>query len=76
MPEYNHEQFCEIARKLLSKRLGHSIQIADEIAKSVWNEMNSKDIRDVLSIAKLVHSVEDVSWLVRVHKKYGNLDSC
>jgi Holliday junction DNA helicase RuvB len=76
LPEYNHEQFCEIARKLLSKRLGHSNQIADEIAKSVWNEMNSKDIRDVLSIAKLVHSVEDVSWLVQVHKKYGNLDSC
>ncbi len=47
-----------------------------EIAKSVWNEMNSKDIRDVLSIAKLVHSVEDVLWLVQVHKKYGNLESC
>lgn len=33
--------------------------------------MNSKDIRDVLAIAKLVHSIEDVSWLVQVHKKYG-----
>jgi replication-associated recombination protein RarA len=76
LPEYNFEQFSEIARRLLSKRLGHSNQVADEIARSVWNEMNSKDIRDVLSIAKLVHSVEDISWLVQIHKKYGNLDSC
>jgi Holliday junction DNA helicase RuvB len=76
LPEYNFEQFSEIARRLLSKRLGHSNQVADEIARSVWSEMNSKDIRDVLSIAKLVHSVEDISWLVQIHKKYGNLDSC
>jgi hypothetical protein len=71
LPEYNYKQFCEIARKLLERRLGHSNQVADEIATAVWNEMNSKDIRDVLAIAKLVHSIEDVSWLVQVHKKYG-----
>lgn len=76
LPEYNYEQFCEIARKLLSKRLGHSNKVADKIAWSVWNKMNNKDIRNVLSIAKLVHGIEDVSTLVQVHKKYGNLDSC
>jgi replication-associated recombination protein RarA len=75
LPEYNREQFCEIARKLLTKRFGHSNQISDEIAKSVWTEMGSKDIRDVLFMGKLVHSVEDVSWLVQVHKRYGNLIS-
>jgi hypothetical protein len=73
LPEYTFEQFSEIARRLLSKRLGHSIQVADEIATAVWNEMNSKDIRNVLSIAKLVHSIEDVSWLVQIFKKYGRI---
>ena len=76
LSEYTFDQFCEIARRLLSKRMGHSNQVADEIALAVWNEMNSKDIRDVLSIAKLVRSINDVSWLVEVYKKYGNLDSC
>ena len=76
LPEYTFDQFSEIARRLLSKRMGHSNQVADEIASAVWNEMNSKDIIDVLSIAKLVHSIDDVSWLVQVYKKYGNLDSC
>jgi AAA+ superfamily predicted ATPase len=75
LPEYTFDQFSEIARRLLSKRLRHSNQVADEIASAVWNEMNSKDIRDVLSIAKLVRSIEDISWLVQVYKKYGNLNS-
>ena len=74
LPKYTFEQFSETSRSLLSKRLGHSNQIADEISATVWNEMNTKDVRDVLSIAKLVHSIEDVSWLVQVHKRYGNLD--
>jgi replication-associated recombination protein RarA len=71
LPEYNYEQFCEIARKLLERRLGTN-QVADKIAAVVWNEMNSKDIRDVLAIAKLVHNIEDVSWLVQVYKKYDD----
>jgi len=40
LPEYNYEQFCGIARNLLERRLGHSNQVADEIATAVWN---SKD---------------------------------
>jgi hypothetical protein len=35
--------------------------------------MNSKDVRDVLAIAKLVHSIEDVSWLVQTFKKYERI---
>jgi Holliday junction DNA helicase RuvB len=75
LPEYTFDQFYEIARRLLSKRFGHSNQVADEIATAVWNEMNSKDIRDVLSIAKLVRSIDDVSWLVQVKKKYASIES-
>jgi replication-associated recombination protein RarA len=73
LPAYTFDQFCEIARKLLFKRFGHSGQIADEIAAAVWNDLNSKDIRNVLSIAKLVHSIDDVSWLVQTYKKYGRI---
>jgi replication-associated recombination protein RarA len=73
LPEYTLDQFCEITRRLLSKRMGHSNQVAEEIAAAVWNELSSKDIRNVLSIAKLVHSIEDVSWLVRTFRKYGDM---
>jgi AAA+ superfamily predicted ATPase len=75
LPGYTFDQFCEIARRLLGKRFGHSSQVADEIAAAVWNEMNSKEVRDVLGIAKLVHGVEDVSSIVQTYKKYGRDDS-
>lgn len=59
---------------LLSKRLGYSNQVADEIGAAVWNELNSKAIRDVFSIAKLVRGIDVVSWLVQVKKKYERIE--
>jgi replication-associated recombination protein RarA len=73
LPEYTFDQFSDIARKLLNKRFGHPNQVADEISTAVWNETNSKDIRNVLAIAKLVHSIDDVLWLVQTYKKYGRI---
>jgi replication-associated recombination protein RarA len=73
LPEYTFEQFNEIARRLLSKRFGHSNQVAKEIAATAWNEMKKGDIRTVLTVAKLVHSIEDVSWLVQTYRKYGRI---
>ena len=73
LPEYTFDQFCEISRRLLSKRFRHSNQVADEIAAAVWNEKKSKDVRDVLAIAKLVNSIDDVSWLVQIFKEYGKI---
>jgi replication-associated recombination protein RarA len=73
LPEYTFDQFCEITRRLLGKRLGHSSQVADEIAAAVWNDMNNKDVRNVLAIAKLVHDIDDVSWLVQTYEKYGRI---
>lgn len=73
LPEYTLDQFCGIARKLLNGRFGHSNQVADEIAAAVWNEIHSKDIRNVLAMAKLVHSIEDVPWIVKTFRKYGRI---
>jgi hypothetical protein len=73
LPEYTFDQFSDIARKLLNKRFGHSNQVADEISAAVWNEIHSKDIRNVLAMAKLVHSIEDVSWVVQTFKRYGRI---
>jgi hypothetical protein len=33
--------------------------------------MQSKDVRDVLQIAKLTKSLSDVDWLVDIQMKYG-----
>jgi Holliday junction resolvasome RuvABC ATP-dependent DNA helicase subunit len=71
LEEYTFEEFMEITRRLIVKRYHLDIPIAEKIGYSVWNKMKSKDIRDVIQIAKLTKSLSDVDWLVDVQMKYG-----
>ena len=68
--EYSYEEFVEIARRLLGKRYGLATDISERIAYSVWNRMQSKDIRDVVNIGKLTKSFVDIDWLINIHLKY------
>jgi holliday junction DNA helicase RuvB len=69
---YTYEEFSEIAVKLLVERCGHDRELSITIAHAVWNEMQSKDIRNIIAIGKLATSVEEVSTLVQIMKKYGS----
>src|SRR6478672_2195816 len=48
LDEYSLDEFMEITRRLLAKKYRLDTPIAEKIAFSVWNKMQSKDIRDVL----------------------------
>jgi Holliday junction DNA helicase RuvB len=71
LDEYTLEEFIEITRRLVMKRYHLDGEIAEKIGYSVWNKMESKDVRDALQIAKLTKSLSDVDWLVDVQMKYG-----
>jgi len=71
LEEYSYEEFIEISRRLLKKQYRLSSEISGRIGYLVWNRMKSKDMRDVLKIAKLTNSMSDVDWLVDVQIKYG-----
>jgi len=71
LDEYSLDEFMEITRRLLAKKYRLDTPIAEKIAFSVWNKMQSKDIRDVLQIAKLTTSISDVDWLIQVQMKYA-----
>jgi replication-associated recombination protein RarA len=69
IPEYTYEEFEGIALKLI-KKLHPTVVI--QIASSVW-KTGSKDIRDVLKIAKLCNPAdteEDINRLMSIHQKY------
>jgi len=70
LDEYTFEEFMEITRRLVKKKYRLEREIAQKIGYSVWNKMQSKDVRDVLRIAKLAKSLSDVDWLVDVLMKY------
>jgi MoxR-like ATPase len=69
IPEYTYEEFEGIALRLI-KKLHPNVVI--QIASSVW-KTGSRDIRDVLKIAKLCNPADtedDVNRLISIHQKY------
>jgi Holliday junction DNA helicase RuvB len=74
LPEYKYEEFVEISTKLLKERYKIESRTASKVADKVWNELDSKDIRDVLKIGKMAKHEEtdsDIDWLIHTYKKYA-----
>jgi hypothetical protein len=70
LPEYTWENFLEIAQKLLHNRHGLDETTSAKIAQAVWSHLKTRDIRDVLAIAKLTKSSEDVEFIAMTLQKY------
>jgi MoxR-like ATPase len=67
LPSYTEEQFLEVSVKVLPK-----LKIAYVIGKAVWDQKG--DIRDVISIGKLVRKndgPEEVERILATMTKYG-----
>ena len=70
LPEYTWENFLEITQKLLQNRHGLDELTSGKIAQVVWSQLKSRDIRDVLAIAKLTKGSEDVEFIAMTLQKY------
>jgi Holliday junction DNA helicase RuvB len=68
IPEYTFGEFSEIAVTRLRKEHVDK-SIAKVIAGKVWNELNSRDIRDIIKLGRLASSIEEVSFVVKMLKK-------
>jgi replication-associated recombination protein RarA len=71
LPRYTEEQFLDVSEKVLSKT-SPSIAILRYIAANVWK--NGGDIRDVISIGKLVRKSdgpEQIELIMETMSKYG-----
>src|ERR687883_2168245 len=69
IPEYTYPEFGAISVRMI-KKLPQNAMI--QIASSVW-KAGSRDIRDVLKIAKLCNpsdGEEDITRLISIHQKY------
>ena len=69
IPEYSYPEFEAISVRII-KKLPQNAVI--QIASSVW-KTGSRDIRDVLKIAKLCNlsnGEEDITRLISIHQKY------
>jgi MoxR-like ATPase len=69
IPEYTYEEFEGIALRIIKKLHPNAVI---QIASSVW-KTGSRDIRDVLKIAKLCNPADtedDIARLISIHQKY------
>jgi MoxR-like ATPase len=69
IPQYSYEEFEGIALRLIKKLHPNAVI---QIASSVW-KTGSRDIRDVLKIAKLCNQADtevDITRLMTIHQKY------
>jgi hypothetical protein len=75
--EYTFSQFYEISvRKLLAQ--GLSDYAADEIAKSVWEQLPNPNIRNCVQIGHLVRNESKIDMAIadeiRNFKEYGRIE--
>jgi MoxR-like ATPase len=69
IPEYSYEEFETISTRVIRKL---PLNAVIQIASSVW-KTGSRDVRDVLKIAKLCNPSdiqEDIDRLISIHQKY------
>jgi holliday junction DNA helicase RuvB len=74
LPEYDYEEFRLVGLKLLMNQYNLPLDTAVTVIEAVWNKMNSKDVRDLLKLAKVVRrndAPEDIERIIRVQLKYS-----
>jgi Holliday junction DNA helicase RuvB len=72
VPEYTFEEFMKIAAKRLAEEKNDKFT-AYFIAEKVWNELGSRDIRDVIKIARLSDNIDNVSVVVDIVKRHRTI---
>ena len=68
VPEYTFEEFREISVARLRDENVDRI-LALTIAEKVWTELGSKDVRDVVKVARLTKGFDDVPFIIRMMKR-------
>jgi hypothetical protein len=69
IPEYTYPEFEAISVRMIKKLPGNTVI---QIASSVW-KAGSRDVRDVLKIAKLCNPADtqqDIGRLITISQKY------
>jgi MoxR-like ATPase len=72
--DYTFEEFTDIAISRLAKEKVNR-EMATVIAEKVWYELGSRDIRDVVKVARLVNNQDDISRIIDIMKRYFKGDN-
>jgi hypothetical protein len=68
--KYNYSLFIILQISSETRNVGFEV-----IATKVWNELGSRDIRDVIKVARLATNAEDIPFVISMLKGQ-NKQSC
>jgi holliday junction DNA helicase RuvB len=71
LKEYSLEEFNMISTNIVINRCKRSQEFAQKLAVAVWYKMNSKDIRDVIKIARLARNESDIDIIIEAIQDYS-----
>src|SRR5512132_1556116 len=72
VPEYTFEEFSEISISKLTKENIDEC-FARVIVAKVWNELGSRDIRDVIKVARLATNAKDIPFVIKMLGGQNNI---
>jgi Holliday junction DNA helicase RuvB len=68
--KYSFEEFNRISTIIVINRFNKTEDYAQKLALAVWYKMNSKDIRDVIKVARLAKKDEDIEMIIEAIQEY------
>ena len=71
LKEYSVEEFNMIAINIVTDRFNKTEEFAQKLAQAVWCQLNSKDIRDVIKVARLARNESDIDMIIEAIQEYG-----
>jgi holliday junction DNA helicase RuvB len=71
LKEYSLEEFNMIAINIVTERFNKTEEFAQKLAQAVWYQLNSKDIRDVIKVARLARNESDIDMIIEAIQEYG-----
>jgi|SRR5688500_9270412 len=70
LKESSLEEFNMIAINIVRDRFNKTKEFAQKLAQLVWYKIGSKDIRDVVKIAQLAKSENDIDIIIEAINEY------
>jgi Holliday junction DNA helicase RuvB len=69
--DYSLEEFNMIAINIVTDSFNKTEEFAQKLAQAVWYQLNSKDIRDVIKVARLARNESDIDMIIEAIQEYG-----
>jgi holliday junction DNA helicase RuvB len=71
LKDYSLEEFNRIPINIVTDRSNKTEEFAQKLAQAVWYQLNSKDIRDVIKVARLARNESDIDMIIEAIQEYG-----